>query len=81
MVAAAPLIKAFNLNQGFGHYDDEFESQDGVGYFKVLMRLFSDNRINLPSERRGDAVARLAIRWLGQGEQIKAPLFPVGSFL
>ena len=75
VVAAAPLIKAFNLNQGFGHYDDEFESQDGVGYFKVLMRLFSDNRINLPSERRGDAVARLAIRWLDRASKSKRPFF------
>ena len=75
IVAAAPLIKVFNLSQGFGHYDDDFESRDGVGYFKVFMRLFSGNRINLPSERRGDAVARLAIQWLDRVSRSKRPFF------
>ena len=75
VVAAAPLIKVFNLNQGFSHYDDEFVSQDGVGYFKVFMRLFSANKINLPSERRGDAVAGLAIQWLDRVSRAKRPFF------
>ena len=75
VVAAAPLIKVFNLTQGFSHYDDEFESQDGVGYFKAFLRLFSSNRINLPSERRGDAVARLAIQWLDRVSKSKRPFF------
>ena len=80
VVAAAPLIKVFNLSQGFSHYDDEFESQDGVGYFKAFLRLFSSNRINLPSERRGDAVSQAGDPMARQGEQIKAPLLPLGPF-
>ena len=75
VVAAAPLIKVFNLAQGFSHYDDEFESQDGVGYFKAFLRLFSGNKLNLPSERRGDAVARLAIHWLDRVSKAKCPFF------
>ena len=75
VVAAAPLIKVFNLTQGFGHYDDEFESKDGVSYFKAFLRLFSRNKINLPSERRGDAVARLAIHWLDRVSKAKRPFF------
>ena len=75
VVAAAPLIKVFNLTQGFSHYDDEFGSQDGVGYFKAFLRLFSGNKINLPSERHGDAVARLAIQWLDRVGKSKRPFF------
>ncbi len=75
VVAAAPLIKVFNLTQGFGHYDDEFESHDGVGYFKAFLRLFSRHKINLPSERRADDVARLAIHWLDRASRAKRPFF------
>ncbi len=64
VVSAAPLLRVFNLTQGFDYYEDSFALEDGVGYFKAFMRLFSRSKINLPSERRGDHTASLATEWL-----------------
>ncbi len=75
VVSAAPLMKVFNLTQGFEYYNDTFELEDGVGYFKAFMRLFSRSKINLPSERRGDKTANLATAWLKKISGGKRPFY------
>ena len=73
IVSAAPLMKVFNLDQGFDYYNDIFRLEDGIGYFKAFLRLFSKNKINFPSERRGDETANLAIEWLTKAKKDKRP--------
>jgi arylsulfatase A-like enzyme len=75
IVSAAPLMKVFNLDQGFDHYDDDFAALDLLHGFKSFLRFFSANKINMQSDRKGHETARLAVRWIERASKRKKPFF------
>jgi arylsulfatase A-like enzyme len=75
IVAAAPLMKEYNLNQGFDHYNDEFRDNALFGGFKSFLRFFSANKINIPTSRPANRVAELSMAWLRQAAKGKKPFF------
>lgn len=75
VVAGAPLMKEFNLQQGFRHYNDDFREAAVVGGFKAFLRFFSANKWNLPTSRPAHRVTELALQWLNRNAQRKKPFF------
>lgn len=75
IVSAAPLMKVFNLDQGFDHYDDDFSAPDLLHGLKGLLRFFSANKINMQSDRKGHETARLAVRWIKSASKKGKPFF------
>ena len=75
IVSAAPLMKVFNLDQGFDHYDDDFSAPDLLHGIKGFLRFFSANKINVQSERKAHETAQLAVRWINRASKQKKPFF------
>lgn len=75
VVAAAPLMKDYNLDQGFDYYNDDFRDVALVGGFKWMMRFFSAKKINIPTSRPANRVAALAREWITPAAKKKRPFF------
>jgi arylsulfatase A-like enzyme len=75
VVAAAPLMTEFNLNQGFDYYNDEFKDMALVSGFKSFLRLFTANKVNLPTSRPAHRVTELAKGWLKKAAKKDKPFF------
>ncbi len=75
VVAAAPLMKEFNLHQGFRYYNDEFREPALVSGFKTFLRFFSANKWNLPTSRPANRVTEYALQWLKRNASRKKPFF------
>lgn len=75
IVSAAPLMKVFNLDQGFDHYDDDFSAPDLLHGIKGFLRFFSANKINVQSERKAHETSQLAVRWIKRASKQKKPFF------
>ncbi len=75
IVAAAPLMKEYNLHQGFRHYNDDFQEAALLSGFKSFLRFFSANKWNLPTSRSADRVTELALQWLQRNASRKKPFF------
>ncbi len=77
VVGAAPLMKEFNIHQGFDYYNDEFRDNAMLSGFKAMLRFFSANKLNIPTSRPANRVTALAKHWLSQhgGKKQKKPFF------
>ncbi len=75
VVAAAPLMEVFNLGQGFGYYNDTFKESTLVRGFKAFLRMFTFQKVNLPTSKHALDVTRTARQWLARRARDKKPFF------
>ncbi len=75
VVAAAPVMKEYNLDQGFRYYNDDFQEAAVVSGFKSFLRFFSANKWNLPTSRPAHRVTELGLQWLERNARKKKPFF------
>ncbi|MFQ5792521.1 MAG: sulfatase, partial [Acidobacteriota bacterium] len=75
IVATAPLMRAFNLDQGFDTYVDSFEGSAFRRAFHSFFRIFSFNKLNIRTTRPAQRVAALARKWLRRAARKKRPFF------
>jgi arylsulfatase A-like enzyme len=75
IVAIAPLMKRYGLDQGFATYDDHFRQPGIVRGFKAGLRFLSFGKVNLPSTRPAHHVAELAMTWLTEAAADDSPFF------
>jgi arylsulfatase A-like enzyme len=68
-ISAFPVSAAFGLDQGFGHFDDNYPQADGRGL--VTNRGTVNTGL---SQRRADATTDAAIQWIENGYDSDKPL-------
>ncbi|HSR53632.1 MAG TPA: sulfatase [Acidobacteriota bacterium] len=75
VVATAALMGSFNLKQGFGTYNDDFEDPALTKAFKGFFRFFSRGKVNITTTRPANRVSRLGRNWLSKAAKRKRPFF------
>lgn len=75
IVGAATLISDFRLNQGFHTYDEQFGGTWVERTFKSFMRSLSRAKLNIPSTRPAQIVARRARAWIARHARATQPFF------
>ena len=75
VVAAAPLMDDYNLDQGFDSYNDDFRDPALIGGFKWMLRAFSAKKLVIPTSRPANRVVGAARDWLGGAVKKKRPFF------
>ncbi len=75
IVAAAPLMNDYNLDQGFDSYNDDFRDPALIGGFKWMLRVFSAKKLVIPTSRPANRIASAAREWLASAAKKKRPFF------
>ncbi len=68
-VSAFPVTEAFGLNQGFDHFDAQFQQADGKGLISKKGTVNTGR-----SQRRADDTTTAAIKWLNKNAAPDKPL-------